>query len=314
MKFDIIDMINKLVAIGERQLEDERRVSELLKSVLREHGVDFVVQEFDTSVPRFISAELTADGVGIDCEATSFVSGEITNTDTVVSSLISSQKLIDVPNINFNPRCRSISRGNHYFAPSVAVRASDVSKILSAQVVRAKVEVERVDTESENILVGNLYNPQSVLVCHYDSVGPGATDNASGTAMLMRLIVENPELLTDNLFVIGGNEELSYDYPLYWGRGYRQFESVYGDVLTSARQILVVDCVGNGPATFDTNVDTIRLGFPIIGLSELASKISLVYGSFDKLMEVYQSDIDTVDTQDRVYLDQTYDELLNRVR
>jgi len=308
-----MSFIGKLVALGERQLEQEKKAAELITSTLKRENIPFEVHTFETSVPRFISASLTLDGEEIDCAATSFVSGEITSADTVTSSLISSQLLSDVPNINFNPRCASISRGNHYFAPSLAVRASDVGRILSAKDVRGRVDVERVDTTSQNILVGNLEQPKTVLICHYDSVGPGATDNASGTAMLMRIIIERPDLLDENLFVIGGNEELSYDYPLYWGRGYREFERAYREVLPGAKQILVVDCVGDAPVTFDGNVATIRLGFPVTQLESLAPKTALVYGSWGTLMKVYQSDIDVPQVLSRQYLDETYQAVVDRI-
>lgn len=68
---------------------------------------------------------------------------------------------------------------------------------------------------SLNILVGNNINPKNIFFAHYDSVGIGATDNASGVGILMNIIINFPKSLRDNLFVFSGNEELSYDYPTY---------------------------------------------------------------------------------------------------
>ncbi len=305
--------IEMLVSFGGRQGVQETKAAEWIQSVLLEHNVPFSIQTFDTSIPDVLKEELIVDGEHMDCKATCFVSGKILDNHSLVSSLIGTQPLIDQPNINFNPLCKSISRGNHYFAPSVAVRASDVARIIKAKDIRVVIEIEKTPHTSQNILIGNVKNPDNVLVCHYDSIGPGATDNASGTAMLMALAIHNPEILDRALFLIGGNEEVSYDYPLYWGHGYRAFEDVYPHVFARASQIFVVDCVGDGPVTFDNDIDTVRLGFPVTHLKEYIEKTSLVYGSFDALLQVYQSDIDVPEVLDKKYLEETYMSLLDTV-
>lgn len=289
---DMINLIKQLCALGHRQLQQETAAFELLVQLLDQAKINYATQTYATFIPDFKSATLVADGMNIDAVATSFVSGEINGKDNLVSSLISSQPLIDTPNLNFNPACLGISRSNHYFAPSVAIAAKDVSRICAAKVVNATVVVGKTPHQSCNILVGNTTRPKNILICHVDSVGPGATDNAAGVAVLMKLVTDYPELLSNNLFVFAGNEELSYDYPVYWGHGYRVFEQEYGQQLAQANNILVVDCVGNGPTTFSQDPHLVHIGFPLSQAAVLKEKITMVYGDFDRLMAVYQSDLD----------------------
>lgn len=309
----ITSCIDTLVSFGERQAEQETQAANWIKAFLEKNDIPYDVQEFQTQIPIVNKELLTVDGKEIPCKATSFVSGTITNNHTLISSLIGTQPLIDLPNINFNPLCSSISRGNHYFAPSVAIARSDVQTVIDGTEICAEIEVTKTEHTSQNILVGNTKNPTNIFVCHYDSIGPGATDNASGTAMLLALAICNPEALKDTLFLIGGNEEVSYDYPLYWGRGYRAFEKEYATIIESAKSIYVVDCVGDAPVTFDNSIETVRLCFPIAGLESAVSKTSAVYGSFTSLMTVYQSDIDTPDVLNKQYLEETYQALQRKL-
>lgn len=305
--------LRKLTSLYERQLVQEKKAAELIKQEIKSCDIPFFVQRFATQVPVFISSKVVADGKLIPSFPTSFVSGTITDNHHLVSSLISSQRLIGDANINFNPVCNGISRSNHYFAPSVAVSRDSLPALCKAKKIRADIKVKKQSYTSENILIGNRKNPKNILVCHYDSFGPGAIDNASGTTVLLNLAITFPSLLGHTLFVIGGNEELSYDQPIYWGRGYRMFEKNYTPQLQKARAIYVVDCVGNGKTTFDYRTDIARLGFPIKNLERWQKKIALVYGDFEKLMKVYHSDLDTADLVNEKYLDDATQELLKRI-
>lgn len=307
--------MQRLIAIYPRQLEKETEAAGMILSVLDEYHVNYIKQYYQTHVPRFQKATLKVDGENVPCVATSFVSGKITDKYNIISSMISSQKTIDDYNINFNPVCdRSISRSNHYFAPSLAVKKSDLAKVLKAKKIEGEVKVKKEKHRSLNIIVGNTTNPKAVLFCHYDSIGPGATDNAAGTAVLLKMIIEKPELLHDALFVIAGNEELSYDHPIYWGHGYRIFEKKYLKQLQHAKAIYTVDCVGNGKTTFDQNINIVKLGFPVVNLKKWMEKTYLVYGDFAKLMEVYHSDSDTMQEIKEEYLNHSVSTLTRRIK
>lgn len=311
--FDMMALIKQLCALGHRQLGQETATFELLVQLLEQAKIKYATQTYSTFIPDFKSAALTADTEPIEAIATSFVSGEIKGKDNLVSSLISSQPLIDTPNLNFNPACLGISRSNHYFAPSVAIAAKDVSRICAAKTVVGKVVVQKTAHQSRNILVGNIIDPKNILICHIDSVGPGATDNAAGVAVLMKLVVDFPDLLANNLFVFAGNEELSYDYPVYWGHGYRVFEQECRTQLAQAKNIFVVDCVGNGPTTLSQDPHLVHIGFPISQAAELKAKIVMVYGDFDRLMVVYQSDLDVPEVLESRFLEDAVRVLSERI-
>lgn len=301
--FSPVECIRSLCAIGERQFEGERAAAQFIKQELQVRDIAYIEEPFETRIPRVLLAQLTADGVSIPCIATSFVSGVIESNYALISSLTSSQRFLYDANINFNPRCRgSISRSNHYFAPSVAIAREDVGRVVCAERVQGEVRIEAVSHMSGHILVGNTTNPTAVVFCHFDSIGPGATDNASGVATLLATIVQRPDLLAHVLFVFDGNEEVSFDEPIYWGAGYRTFESRHQDLLEAANQILIVDCVGNSPTEEIQDPRIVSLAFPIDGRQRFSSKITLLAGSYDELMRVYQSDIDVPDVIQERYV------------
>src|SRR3990167_4404172 len=177
-------------------------------------------------------------------------------------------------------------------ASLLAVRPRDLNKIIKAKQIKGIVQVRPVNRPAENILVGNMVAPQQIVIAHYDSIAVGATDNASGTAVVMTLIQEHPELAKDNLFVLSADEELSYDKPYYWGHGFRMFEGNYGEVMEKCQQIIVVDSVGNTTNTMKRDEYLTKLAFPIKNLDKWMNKISLCCGDIDKLLSVYHSELD----------------------
>jgi hypothetical protein len=306
--FNIMAFIAQLTAIYHRQLANETKATALITATLDRYHIPYAKQRFVTNIPDFKKAELIADGKSIPCIATSMVSGKISDKSHIVSSLISSQRLIDDENINFNPLSDAISRSNHYFAPSVAVAKKHLPAIINAKRVEATVSVRKKQHTSTNILVGNTKNPETVLFCHYDSIGPGAIDNASGTAALLSLIIEK-KYLAKNLFVIAGNEELSYDHPVYWGHGYRVFEQRKADVMRQAKTLLVVDSIGNSAPMFNQDPKIVPLGFPIKHMERWRKKIYLVHGDLENLMTVYHSDNDTIEKIKKKHMTQTISSL-----
>lgn len=300
--FEPLVFVKQLVALNERQRAQEQRAAQLLLRVLKKHDVPFFVQSFQAKTPVILQSDLVVDGKKIPAIATSFVSGCIHNKQTLLSSLISSQRTLYDANINFNPDCETISRSNHYFAPSLAVAKQHIDLILRAKNVKGTVKVKKHTHTSANILVGNRKNPKHILFCHYDSFGPGATDNASGTATLLALAIHHPETLKHSLLVFSGNEELSYDQPIYWGHGYRVFERRFQTQIDQAKQLLMVDCVGNGLTQVDTSLHMIRLGLPLTGIEKQKKKVKVLYGDVEKLMQVYHSDLDTIETLTKGYL------------
>lgn len=302
-RFNVIQFIKDFSALNHRQGAQETKAALMLLGILDEYGVKYKTEKFITYIPHFKKATLVADGKNIPAIPTSFVSGEIEGKYNMISSLISSQRFISDSNINFNPHCRVISRSNHYFAPSLAVAPEDLDTICKADHVKGKVEVDKVRHQSMNILVGNKKNPKHVVFAHYDSIGPGAIDDASGIALLLYMVIHHPETLDDVLYIFAGNEELSYDYPLYWGYGYRVFEKKHLSILVRAKSIMAIDCVGHASAIMYTDPGMVRLGLPLKHLDRWMKKTTMLSGGIHELMEVYHSDADTPKRIKKKYMD-----------
>jgi len=310
--FDYLKFIKQILSFSPRQGGKELLVAKFIEDNLEKYGVSYQSQIFNSSFPDCKKAEIIADGKPIVCMGTSFVSGKIADKSHLISSLTSSQTFRD-ENINFNPKSNYFSLSNYYFSPSVCVKKSSLGKILAASDVQAEIVVKKREHQSKNILVGNLIRPQSIVFTHFDSVEMGAVDNASGVSVLMKLVLENQSLLNSNLFVFAGNEELSYDEPVYWGHGYREFEKKYSNLLSQARKIIVVDSVGNDKPNISKDKDLQKLAFPVKKLKDLSKKIILIYGSLDKLMEVYHSNGDNISQINPEYLDESFDSLKNEL-
>jgi hypothetical protein len=289
------EFIKALTDLGERQFEEETAAATLILGILDRAGIAYSIQEFTTEIPSYKSCSLVADGEPLEVLPSGLISGVVVNNHTVLSSLISSQKNLYDANINFNPASPYISRSNHYFAPAFSIARTDVEKVVIANTIRGELEVVKTAHQSKNILVGNGKNPTTIIFSHYDSIATGAVDNGSGTALSLELVTENPDLLGSVLFVLCGNEELSYDEPIYWGHGYRCFEKEYRELLTNTPQILVLDSFGHTLPIVFSDPRVLTLAFPIVGIETYAEKTSVIAGDIDALMEFYHAENDVPD-------------------
>jgi len=286
-----ITLIKKLSDLGERQLGQEIKASKLLMAELEKYKVKYKIQYFQTKVPFFKSATLVADRRKVQAKASSLVSGVIKNKFKLVAPIIRPLKK-NQPNLNYNPKCEAISQSDFYFVPSLAINKRDVSRIKKARYVEAEIKVQGQKHRSLNILAGNLKNPRNIILAHYDSIGPGAFDDASGIAVLMRLIIDYPKLEQDNLFVLAGNEELSYDAPTYWGKGYRALETKYFQVFKNAKRIIVIDGVGAGALQTSRDLKMMSACFPVKNMKKWRRKIVIVHNSPEILYKIYHSELD----------------------
>lgn len=293
---NILDYINKLTAISPRFAQGEVQTAEFIKKHLDGIKIEYTDHTFPTSVPYAKEIFLEVDGERLDCRNVGMESGEFTNKDNLISSVYwSDTDFYLPPNINFNPRCKdTVSMALYYKHAAIAVRRSDINKILNGNKIYGKTVVEPYEFTGHNFLIGNLNNPKNVIFTHYDCWENGAIDNASGTAVTLHTAMNHPELHADNLFVIAGNEEISYDEPIYWGRGYRAFQEDYKNTLDQATNILVVDCVGYSENEWATDPEHVVLGIPFKDFDNYTGKTRMLCGDFDMLMDVYHSDDDTV--------------------
>ena len=224
----------------------------------------------------------------------------------MLSFLISSQKNLYDANINFSPASDTISRSNHYFAPDLSVLRNDIEKIAKAKKVRSRLEVEKTNHISANLLAVNRRNPKAIIFSRYDSIQTGAVDNASGVALSLQMALEFQELLADNLFAICGNEELSYDQPIYWGHGWREFEKNYSQILKSANQILILDSFVQSKPEVISDINIVNLGFPILILQDIIGKLKIISGSLASLMPIYHTDGDVLKKIRSAFMKQAY--------
>ncbi len=293
-QFDTVEFAKKLLAFSPRLGINERKTAEFIVSILKTHGVETAIQAFGTQIPQVKRVRLEADGKILDGKACCFVSGTIEGKHSLISSLIPSRFFLDRPNINFNPECPAASLSNFYFAPAVAVSCATLTQILKAKKVATEVIIEPYRFESWNILVGDKDTPKKIFFAHYDSIESGCVDNASGVAVMMRAIVMRPRIMQENLLVFAGSEELSYDRPTYWGRGFRAFEEQNKNTMDKAEKLVAIDCVGNGKPVMD-NGDNIRyLAFPVKRADRWKEKIFVMHADLAKENKVYHSVLDDI--------------------
>lgn len=313
MTLNSYKFIKSFLAFSPRQGKNETRAGKFLTDLLRQNQIKFTLQKFNCQIPKVIKAELTVDDKTIPCEAITFASGIITDKKNLISNQLEAEK--NFPYISFNPTGKAIcASGRCINYPALAISQTDLPKILNAKNIKGIVKVKSVDHQSQNILVGNLVNPQNLIFAHYDSINLGATDNASGIAVTMKLILERQKLLANNLFILCGNEELAYDFPIYWGYGYRVFEKKYLGLFKKAKKIFVLDCVGNGKTQLLTDPLWIKEGFPVKIIKHLLKKTMIVCGDIDKLMTVYHSQSDNLSQLKPQYLENAYRKILSKLR
>lgn len=288
---DMMKIVRDIISFSPRQLANEKKTAKYIMTFLKKEKVDIIIEKYDVLIPVTKKANLFADGVSVECDGCSTVSGQISGKDHMMSSLSFDSKPKSAF-ISFNPCCSSVSLPVFYTRPAVSVSHQSLQKILTAQHVQGNVYVEKVLHRSCNILVGNHIDPQKICFTHYDSIKTGAIDNASGVAVVMEMVRMRQDLLQDILFVIAGNEELSCDDDVYWGNGYRDFEKRHVDLMEHAAKIVVVDSVGNGSARVIKDKEMLLLGFPVKRVDQFYDKIDFVSGDYAHLMTVYHSNDD----------------------
>lgn len=284
---DQLQVIKDLCGLSPRQGEKEIESAKYLENLLRQVASSISVQKFPTRVPLVTSAYLNVDGKKIDCLGCSFETGNITTKDQVV----------------YNPNSDYISTPSYHKTPTVAISRTDAKKLSNSTNIEGRVVVEKYSYASRNFLVGNLENPKTIIFTHYDSLGGGAIDNAGGVTVCLKLLAEDPKILPENLFVFAGNEELSYDFPDYWGFGYRQFEKYYPQLLRQAKQILVTDGVGlTAPEIITTELDNF---LPLRYLKTFQNKIKVISSNQQQVLKCYHCKEDTLDKISLEYLNQS---------
>lgn len=302
----MLEIIKQIIQFSPRQFEGEKATGEFILKKIQELGVDFKVQEFKIKLPYYPKFFLLGDNKKIDAQPCSLKSGWIRDKKNLYNVLLKEELEIDQSNINFNPLCPAISLSDFYFAPAFAVSHSGLREILKAKKIKGYVQVEKRSHLSANILVGNFNNPKNIIFAHYDSIEKGAIDNASGVAVSLCIILKYPEVVKKNLIVFSGCEELSFDYPTYWGFGFRIFEKNFLSLMKNSQKIIVIDSVGaSKPNIKKGDLEMIEEAYPIKNIKKFAHKIFTVTGDLEELMKVYHSELDNGKNLKEKYLELT---------
>lgn len=302
-KFNLMKFTAKICSFAPRLGKNEQLTANFIIKTLSENGVKYYSQKFKATIPIWKKAKLFADGDKIGCKNTSLVSGKILGKENIISSLASLDEGKIKYNINFSPLADIICATDFYHHPSVAVKYSDLPKILNAKNVQGEVIVEKFTYDSQNILVGNRKNPKFLVFAHYDCIGAGgAVDNASGVSVAMHAIFNYPELLDSTLFIISGCEEIAYDNYKINGIGFRKFENKFSLIMKKAKRIYVLDGVGNGAPHFTQDFNLLDITLQVKMLKSIQKKVFLMQGDVGKIMDVYHSDKDTIDQLSEKYL------------
>lgn len=279
-----IGLVEKICSFSPRQGKGEIRTAEFIEDYFHNQNVSFQTQLFETIVPLITRCELFIDGEQIPCLGACFEPGKIT-----------SKKQID-----YNPDTDYIETTSYSPQASVRISRTHKDKLSNAKNISGEVKLDKYFFVSRNLLVGNSENPQNILFAHYDGLGGGAIDNAGSVAVLIDIILKEKGLLENNLFVFCGNEELSYDKEVFWGRGYRQFEKKYSSIMKNANQLIVVDGIGlTEPQFISEDIDEF---FPVSDLEIFEKKIVVLSSIQSEVLKCYHCAEDTPNKLNNAYL------------
>lgn len=283
MKQDVIEKAEQLCELSPRMWANETKAAEKIREFLNEKGLEYQRQKYSVVYPTFPEYWLEADGEEIECLPSGLRSGKIEDKKVIdnwnVSSFIQA-------NINFNPYCEGLSKPTFYDAPALTVSREDLQKIFEAEEIEGKLVVEEEEFESENIILGNVQDPDYIILTHYDSWWGGFLDNAFAVAALIELGGKTD--LEKACIVFTGSEEFS-DEEKYWCYGYRRFEERYSEVLEEA-ELAVVDTLGLGePMATDKFMEEAFL----LEDEKLMEKADLLTTHPENWRSIYHSPLDT---------------------
>ena len=308
----MFDIVSKLTKISPRYGRDEMKAARVIVDELKSLQTQYKEEPFETSVPRVIKAELFADNVFIPCIGSSLASGEIKTGQYLISAFGYTGE--NPPHrISYSPVTDEISVVDIYKEPSVTISRNSVVQIVMAKEVKGTVEVKEERFTTENILVGNINNPQNIIIAHYDSIiGDGALDNAAAIAVLVEVIKSNPKILQNTLIVFAGNEEVSYDdYKTKSGHGFRVFESAHESVLKNAKQIIVIDGIGvTTPSFTQKYIDWV---IQIKMLDEIRNKVYWLQNDQGEVLKYMHTKADVAGNLQEKYLKEAQTTLIERL-
>lgn len=319
-------IIDEVCQFSPRQGEGETQTSEYIMRFFKQEGIPFNIEEYETVIPVIHSARLELENSlykSPDVEGCSLVGGFIGGSAGMADSICPSPYVYEdyTSLITHNPYSTAASPATFFRIPAIAVAKHIHEKILVMKQrgkasFRGSVQVEKQSHTGRNILIGNVDNPKTICLTHYDSINRGALDNASGVAVVQHAIAHMREDMQDVLFAMCGTEELSYD-ELYWGNGYRALEKSMPHLFENADKIVVVDSVGSAAPTATADAKTCHAAIPLHNFRDVQEKIRVIIGDIDGkngLFSVYHSWDDDGRNLSEEHLENTRDMLIEMNR
>jgi len=292
-EYKIRKLLENLERLSPRRWENEYITAEFIKGYLSNYNFDVYVQEYKVVYPIYKEWYLYVDGELIKSLPCGLESGYLDNAVILDGVEVLEKGFnVDYPAIQYNRFCSDISSPIHTLSPCLSVSREDIEKIKKAKEVDGYLKVKYKVLKQQNILVGNSENPEKIVFTHYDSVWGGTVDNGLSVAILLGIIDKID--LSKVLIVFSGTEELSMNWPIYWGYGYRMFEEKFIDIMHNAKEIIVIDCIGHTELVVTKDKFLIEEAFPIES-KDILNKTKLLTGDFYELMKFYHSFSDNIE-------------------
>lgn len=309
----MIKIIKKLIEVSPRFGKNEMKAAKVIKNELKILGINFLEEPFKTSVPKNIKAKLWVDGKNVECIGSSFISGEIKSNKYLINAFEYPDKNLPY-NISYSPVTDEISVVDFYEEPSVTISRKSIKKVINAKKIKGFVKVKKEIIDSENILIGNVENPNNIVIAHFDSIiGDGVLDNAGAVAMLLEMIKQNKKILEKTLVIMSGNEEIAYDdYKHKSGYGFRMFELNHKNLLVNSDQIVIVDGIGVGEPDFTQ--DGLDWVFQVKMLDQIRSKVYWLENDQNIVRKYFHTKADTLDNIQEIYLKKTLSLLIDHLK
>jgi hypothetical protein len=294
---EILTLTKKICSFGERQNRNLRLAVNFIENYLRNNNISFITSKYIAKIPHFKESKLIVDGILIESSPSGLTSGKI-KTKHIINNLL--EQKTDSKNINFNPKCKEISRMNFYKKPALTIKKSDTKKVKNSKNVSGHMIIKERKEIRKHIIIGNIKNPKTIIFTHLDSLGgSGATDNAVSNALILNIITNNRKILNSCLFVYDSCEELSLNEKNYWCYGYRVFEKNNTNILKNCDNILVLDGIGIN-TKISKNKKDIEIAFKINNETLLKKTTVFIENNSDYL-KIGHSKLDTINkinTQD----------------
>ncbi len=230
---EILKDTKKLSLLSPRICDKEIASKEYIIKRLESRGIEFYIQEFKVTHPKFIDWKLYDVASEVKCLPSGLKSGKLKKLD-VINSLDFMDEDYEEDNINYNPFAIGISTPNIFNSRALSIDVKDKNK----EFKEGYLKVKKFRFKSSNIMYGNFRNPKLIILSHYDSLWGGVIDNGFSVAILINL---PKRFLKHVLVVLAGSEEVCYEKP-NWSYGYIKFQEEFKEL--SGRRLIIMDTVG----------------------------------------------------------------------